>query len=699
MLQFFRKYQKFFFIIVSVVIVISFSFFGTFGTFTERSEVPDREIGKLIDGSLLTEHQLFGMIRLLEHGIEEGGRSANLLNDSIIHKELVLSGLGEMLAVHFYEELQPELAEKWKRIKNYVPYSHPYAPQISARKVWQQMAPQINSLLEEVKHAPEEFSKDQIPLLFKLYAAQADFPPPLLLQMLYFQQSQGNQIRPDPGLPSANVALFGFESIEEWFGSKFVEEVGKFIFNAALMARQEGYAINREEAQVDLLRNTYQALKFFNQGENPSQEQTYNIFQNQIRLLGLSEKQAIDNWCEVLLFRRFFQEVGESIFLDRIAMQQFKDFATPSLSICRYALPKALQFKTLWDMLKFQRYLEIAYEGNYLDLPEKQRDPQEIREEHPELIYKFFEVEVSQVKKEDVASLISLKQTWDWEADEENFSQLQKEFPSLSEKKKATVTERMEALDELNELIRLKVDTFARRALVDAHPEWIDEALYRAPKERKTLKVRLKGGDPLFSGENFLARLEKESKDLEKFTADGENFYSVQVIEKGRGWNLLSFEEAYQDGTLEESLHNLLLAAYEAMENQKSYDECKEEIGAKMYTDILEKIGPYEDYATVAQHRFDDYLEQMRALAVSNFEEFEEKQKNSLWPLEKKEEQLILEDIALKEGEFSILSDGSFFQLLEKKKIEPSEEEIAQVKQHLARDAQQKLMESVLQRI
>lgn len=698
MLQFFRKYQKFFFIIVTFVIVISFSFFGTFSTFTQRNEVTDREIGKLIDGSVLMEQKLFGLLRLLQHGIEEGGRTSNLLNDSLLHKDLILSGLGEILAKHYYEQMSSELSEKWKRVKHFVPYVHPHAPHISAKGVWSQMAPKINALLDEVKNAPAEFSPEQLPLLFKLYAAQADFPPHLLLQMLYFQQSQNGQIRPDPGLPSVNVALFGFESIEDWFGSKFIEEAGKFILNAAIIAREEGYVVKKEEAQVDLLRNAYKGLKLFGQGENPTNQQAHHAFQSQLRYLGLSEGEAIEYWRQSLFFRRLFHEVGESVFLDRLALQQFMGFAKPAHSICRYRLPNTLQFENFWQMLKFQRYLEVAFEGDYLSLPEKKRDPQVVRDEHPELVYKTFEVELATVKKGEIASQVGLKQTWDWEAEEENFAKLQQKFPILAEKKCRSVAERLEVLDGLNELIRLKVDTFARNDLVTSHPEWIVEALAKASREKKTLKVRLKGGDPLFSGEKFLAQLESESKELEKFTSDGETFYSVHVLEKGKGWHLLSFEEACRDSTLDHVLESLLQTAYAGMDFKQPYEEIKEEVGAKVYADLLRTIGEYKDWASYAKHRLDGYLQSMRKLAIHSKEEFEKKQNSSLWALEKREEQMGAAEVAMAEGDYSPIAEGSFFQLLEKKLAQPSDEEMSLAKQHLKRDAEQKLMQSVLQR-
>lgn len=695
MLQFFRRYQKFFFVIVTFFIVISFSFFGTSSAINPRENVPDKEIGKLVDGSTLKEQRLYGLVRLLQNGIEEGGRSTNLLNDSVVHKDLILTGLGEILAGHHFENFESELSERWRRAKNYSPYVHPNAPHISAKAIWGQMAPQINDLLEEVRKAPEQFSKEQLPLLFSLYCAQAEFPQPLLLQMLYYQQMQGGQVRPDPGLPSANVGLFGFQTIEDWFGTKFVEEIGKFILNAACIAREEGYIVKKDEAHIDLIRNVYLSLKMFDQENTPTNEQAQNAFANQIRSLGLSDTDAIALWGEVLHFRRLFNEVGESVFLDRLAIEQFKDFAKPLCTIKNYRLPSELEFSTFREMLKFQRYVEVAYEGDYLGLPKAKRDIEVVRAEHPELVFKPCKVEMSTVTKEEVAARISLKQTWDWEAEEKNFALLQNEYPVLADAAASSIEERMEALDALSELTRFTVDKFARLALVAEHPQWIDDALSSAEREKRTLKVRIAGGELPLSGEHFLALLEGQDAVLSHYTTDEEVFYSIHVDEMGAGWHLLSLAESSRDGTLDSMLDSLLEVA-----NQELNLDDSEAVATKIYSDLIASIGlARENLDEVAIHRFDRYLEKMRDLAINDESAFTAAQNQSFWPLDERTEQLTNDAITLEMGEFSPVSDRQFYQFLEKEKASASEAEIAEAKEHLKADAEQKLMRKLLQRM
>lgn len=700
MLQFFRKYQKFFFVIVTFLVVVSFSFFGTSSTFGRQGEkVPDREIGKLVDGTSLMEQRQQGMARLLKHGMEEGGRTINLLTDSFVHREFVLNGLAEIFLEHHFDHFAPTLQEKWERMKNYVPYSHPYAPQINARAVWNQMAPEINQLLEEVKAAPPEFTADQLPLMCKLYFAQADFPPMLLLQMLYYQQMQGGKIRPDQGLPSANVALFGFESIEDWFGAPFIDDLATFIFNTAILAKQDGYQVSKREAQEELFRNVVKGIKALGQSGEMTGEQVQNAYLNQLRMIGLSEAEAIEHYRDLMLVKRLFHEVGESLFIDPIAITQFKQFAAPSQTVVRYRLPTFLQMKSVWEMLKFQRYIEVAFEGDVLGLPEKQRPISTILEEHPELCYKNFEVEVQNVTRDSIAAQVALKDTWNWEGEKANFERLQLQFPYLATYAPTSIAERLDILETLTTRQRWDVDQYARKALVEINPQWIDESLSAAPKEKKTLRVRLKGGDSPLSGEHFLALLEIESSDLNHYTQNDEEYYAIRVLEKGQGWNLLPYQEVANDGTLDELLDSLLELAHKEMKWKKSYEECKEDVAKEVYADLFRSIGKTESSEELAMHRFDKYLSGLRDLASQNKEEFERLQSLSYWPLDVREEEAHSLSNELTVGEFSPVADGAFFRLLENKEIVVDEKEVAAVKNVLAADAMQQQMKAILKRL
>jgi hypothetical protein len=56
MLEFFRKYQRYFFILITIVIVISFSFFGTYSTLSNGS-FREQIAFTTVDGTDITRHE------------------------------------------------------------------------------------------------------------------------------------------------------------------------------------------------------------------------------------------------------------------------------------------------------------------------------------------------------------------------------------------------------------------------------------------------------------------------------------------------------------------------------------------------------------------------------------------------------------------------------------------------------------------
>ncbi|NGX38911.1 MAG: hypothetical protein KR126chlam1_00227 [Chlamydiae bacterium] len=696
MLGFFRKYQKFFFIIVAV----SFVFFGTYSTLGRGpKETPDREVGKLIDGSPLMEKELAALTRLLKYGVEEGGRNYNFLNDSLIHREIILSGIGEVVAMRYFPLIEGELQERWRRAKRYTPYSHPEASHISARAAWDQFAPKINVLLDELKEAPEEFSKEQLPLLFQLYAAQAEFPAPLLHQLLYNEQAQSEQVSPDPAFNNAEMGLFGFYSVEDWFGAKYENLLVKVILNGSIIAAEKGYEVSREEAWQDLFSNVYNTLKAYSKEENISGEQAQNSMLEQMRYFGFTEDLAASLWQKVMLFRRMVGEAGAAVFIDSLALDQFKNFSKPSVKVCRYELPKALQFSNMRSLFKFQRYLEIVSEVDVLDLPTTFRSANEIQMEHPELAYKVFQIEVASISRNELEAGISLKKTWDWEIDQKNFARLQEAFSSLSSVSAQSEEERVAALEELSEQKRFAVDQFARTAILNDHLEWIDEALATKEHREVSLKVRAKGGATSFDGEEFIGWLESDDPALARYSPHDENFFSIHVLEKGKNWELLTFEQVNMDQTMENALDQLLIAAYSSFDMTAPFEEMQDEVAERVYADLLNEIDLHAvgeiSEEGLAPHRFDRLLQEMHHLVLTDKEGFAKAQE-SPWALKQYEENLVGREIALDIGEFSTVSTTGFYQVLEKGEVGASEEEIAAAKEHLARDAKKSLVVNLM---
>src|SRR5579872_3930901 len=177
MLQFLRKHQRLFFLFITVVIVISFTFFGNLPGTGKEEKVVDQPIGKAIDGSTLYQSDRDTLIRFLatgaqERGVWREGEMPNLLNDGVISRDFLSTGLGVMLAEKYWKELQPEFQVRLEKAKRYKPYVHPQVPFLQAEAIWQHFLPQLPMHLAALKQKTAEPSVEAFSHLCFLYLDQ-----------------------------------------------------------------------------------------------------------------------------------------------------------------------------------------------------------------------------------------------------------------------------------------------------------------------------------------------------------------------------------------------------------------------------------------------------------------------------------------------------------------------------------------------
>ena len=145
--------------------------------------------------------------------------------------------------------------------------------------------------------------------------------PEALRRVLYYQhQHMGLQV--DQRLANKDLSLFGFHTLNDWFGKDFLTLVSEFILNGAAVAEQKGFSVTHEEAKGDLIAHFQAAIK------KRSKEfgESVPILSDHLRSLGFDEQTAIATWRNVLSFRKYFQSVGESAFVDRLPFRDFASF-------------------------------------------------------------------------------------------------------------------------------------------------------------------------------------------------------------------------------------------------------------------------------------------------------------------------------------------------------------------------------------
>lgn len=617
MLEFFRKYQRYFFLIITVVIIISFSFFGTYSTISSNP-IREQMAFKAVDGTEVSRAELDEMVIFLGTDKQDkllfGGLwGPNFLNDGVIKNDILKTGLGTILAEQYPGDIKSDLFTRLEKEKRYSLYVHPQAKFLNVESAWGYFAPELKGNFDTLRSSNDPMDVDAFNARVALFLGEKKFPAPILRQVLRYQEKQYSWITPDANLDRMDLSLFGYHTVDDWFGPKFIRIVAEFIINSSKIAEQKGYQVSKTEALADLQRNAQ--ISFQENANNPnlgvaSSSEYYN---EQLRRLGMDQTKAIKVWRQVMLFRRLFHDEGNSVFVDPFTYQKFNEYAKETVEGDIYHLPKDLQMGDYRTLQKFETYLNAVTkrgddEKSLLSLPTNFLTVAEVSKKTPELVEKRYLLEIATADKKNLQPKVSVKETWNWEVEDKNWDLLKNQFPELGIKKGTTRDERFAALDSLDDKTRGRVDTFARATIVDTHPEWIDKALDDAAPQKMIVGLRVKGGTSPFSGlenrEQLMQLLDQapiagEGSDeasknaaakLNKFTADNSIYYRIRVLDKAPEPDILTFSEANKEGILDELLDRQLEAYYTRIRDTDPKEFQKEDQTWKPFADVKDRV-------------------------------------------------------------------------------------------------------------
>jgi GcvH upstream region-like protein len=629
MLDFFRRYQRYFFLVITVVIIISFSFFGTYSTLgsnTWREQIAFKAInGHDVTRSDVDEMALFLATDNEDKMLYGGVWGPNFLNDGVIRKDFLETGLAQELALAYQDDLQEDIGKRMAKEKKYTLYSHPQAPFLGVESVWSYFAPQMSAYFTALQAAQNGLDPVAFNTRVNLYLAEKQLPASTLRYILRYQEKQyGDWLKPDDRLNQIDLSLFGYHTIEDWFGPHFTRLISEFIINAAILAEQQGYDVSKAEVLTDLVRNTQISYQQNQNNPNLGVTSPEEYLSEQLRRLNMDQARAIKIWRQVLLFRRYFHDAGANALVDALASQKLNHFAHENVTVDLYRLPAALKVANYQDLQNLETYLYAVTKQNKADslaLPQQFLAVEDVAKKYPELVQKRYVLEVAKVSQKALQARIGLRQLWDWEADEQNWPALIKQFPTLGVKPGKTREERFEALDSLDPTARSVVDAFAKQQIIKSHPEWITQALNEAKPETIVVGLRTQGGKMPFSGldekekrqelmqlldEAPLSSTVSPDSPLFNFSADEQVYYRIAVVERAENKEILTLEEARTDGSLDEVRTRILEQYYVANRGKdsslyqndkkewKSFKEVRDVVADQYFKKVLTALEPIQ---------------------------------------------------------------------------------------------------------
>ncbi len=545
MLQFFRKHQKYFFLFTTVIIVLSFAFFGTYQAVAPmfQKNCDDETAFVSLGNKKIKRSYLNQMSAFLSR--EEWMQTpqifdVNFYNDGVISKEFLEGGILDSMLLFSGPQFAEALEERRGREQNFTPYRHPYLPVVSAEMVWSLFAPSIPEQLAALQASDSVDFKKRV----DLFLSEKQFPPFFLTQMLQQQERENPRFPPDPRLTKDVVTLFGYHDLGDWFGKRFLDCASEIIINTAALARSKGYRVTREEALTELLYKSQKTYDMLNSYVKLPMEDGGGFFSRYLRTHGMDEATLVQIWSDILLFRRMLEEVGSVALVDQLPIEQFYGYAGEKVAIELYQMVPELRFQTAAELGYFENYLALVAgpKKDPLDVPSDFAPFEEIKQRAPELIGKRYHFYVGSISTEALQAKVSVKETWAWERDPSHKSELEKAFPQLTNS----------SLDDIDSRARQKIDAFARAQIVADHPEWIDEALANVSMKEKEIFLTQKTEEPLpgISDSLRLVQLFDSEDEVAKYTQDERHYYRFIIDERSEAEEILTFKAAQKMGLL-----------------------------------------------------------------------------------------------------------------------------------------------------
>lgn len=644
MMQFLRKHQKIVFIVTTGFISIAFVFLGTFSSLFSNSQKvsKDVEFTRLIDGSSLKTAQLLKMIQFLSsssqnRSLQGQAAALNLLNNGVVEKDFLSTGLGEQLFEYFNFECGREIESKWNNAKGFSSYVHPKDSSISTESIWKSFDPEMSSIINKLHDAKLKPQQEMFSVLSQAFIKQQSIPIELIRKILMQQEHQNKNLEQDPRLVYADLSVCGFSRLIDAIGSKYLELVAQFILNTARFAKQKGYSVPTQQVRQDLMANLASALQDPSDNKLSSEELKARFYQ-QVAMLGMDEPGVLDLWRSVMLFRKLMSDSAKIIGLDPGIIDARRTLSNKIASVDLYELPANLQKLDFVSLLKMQVYIDSVYplklRGDLLALPKTTSPIADIEKRVPELVQKKYLVEYSEVRREDLLSQISLKQVWHWQMRDEHWEKIKKAFPYLSLDKSLSQNDRFAVLESLSNVQRAEIDLFAQNAILNETQDLIKQALQKRQKKTKEWKLSLKMKNSPFVFDdhgplmNYLDKAPLPSdkqppveaivaqKVLECYSPDQQNYYCIKLISRDDRKKVIPFNEALTTGILDPLLYKRLEAVYpEARKKDPStYQTSK---GIKSIHEVQESLARYA-FADVLRAIEKQYAREFKTEDVSN---------------------------------------------------------------------------------
>ena len=570
MLGFLKKYQKIFFVFVALLVGISVMFVGLLPR--NLSSAGDKTLFKAVTGKKIKRSHYEGLKALLstnngEMTLYGQNLGMNFFLEDAFTQNIIQPKLMELIAQKKQDELTAFWQEQQDREKHYKSYAHPQASHISADSVWHKHAPKIPELLEKLQN--ETDPQKAFALRTELFLEENQFSPFALWQFLAEKQNQYQWLQKDENMAPYSLSLFGYRSLQDWFGPKVMDYACQFILQVSSIAQKRGYQASYKEAENSLAKlneKCFQQLQFLGLKEFPDAE---SYFYAKLNRLGMNKMQMVSLWREVLTFQNFFNEASHAALLDDLTLEDFEKYASEQVQVCTYMPPEHLRFRSPKDLAQLETYLAaLGKPQDQLSLNFELKDFKDIEKENPQLIEQRVEIDYKEVDVHQAAIAVSVQAIWNWKNDPKNCQELLARFPKLKIDEKMTPSEYQACFDDLDYFTQMQIEQHIRQTLLKQDENWLANAFEKVSNKRESFNSRKSGYKLPFKGLEISSKKEKflhnffsfseEEKSFDPITFDDVHFYQITAVKSIEEPKLVRYEDLLKDKTAEKMLHQAL---------------------------------------------------------------------------------------------------------------------------------------------
>ena len=407
--------NRFILLFFTAIVLASFLFVGIGSVRSQMNNLKNTVVATLpYSGRTVDERQLRILCELLNC---ETSLALSKKDDLHSFQTICKKGILSHLIDKNPSKYKKHLKEVWNKIRQHRLYEHNSLKISSTPFIWKQLAPEILSLLNDIRMQPE-FNDRSIDLIIKLYLEQRKFSPKKLYRFLSYQQRRYLG-RADYRLSIEHLAIASLISTYDWFSNALVKDVALLLLYGSDKASSIGYTVNSTEV-INYLKAVPKQLK-------------------------PHSKALARQIIEAMLL---FQSVEDSvIFTPQLLDEYCKKQAIVNKFAC-YSLPESLMCASEKDLLTVKKYKQATIVKDGL-IPQY-RSLEDIPQR---LISRDVECKISIVSlaKRLEHAKISIRDVFDWQITDEGWAVLMDSFsylPSTSKMSRADIIDSLDSNDK-----------------------------------------------------------------------------------------------------------------------------------------------------------------------------------------------------------------------------------------------------------